>query len=109
MDWFNTGVDRNKGFKGINSEAIPDAAEAIRIYVSDANEYLNILQREDDVSEAFRGDYAIAVNRFVNSVIEAVKEPLRELESFESAIKNAAREYEQKDAEVRSSVGRYEG
>ena len=101
--------NKNTGFKGINTEAIPDAAEAVDIYVSDANKYLDLIEKEDDVSEAFRGNYAVAIKRFVNSVVEAARQPLRELEGCKKEMTDAAARYERKDDEMRSSIGTYQG
>lgn len=89
-------------FKGINTEGIADAKEAIDIYVDDANRYLSMI-KSPKISGAFKGNYAGEVQKFINAVVEEVRKPLNELKEFEVKIEEAKKRYEEKDDSIVAS------
>lgn len=94
-------------FKGINTEGVKYAQKHIETYVKDANWYLSQIKNRS-VGKAFRGNYAAAIQEFINSVVEEVRKPLDEIEAFSEKIEQAKKDYEAKDDEMRSNVGTYQ-
>lgn len=90
-------------YKGINTEGIKAAQKSVDNYVDTTEKYLNRI-KSPNVSAAFKGRYSVAVQEFINAVIEEVKVPLNELRSYKEDLQVAKENYMSMDQTVQSSV-----
>lgn len=90
---------------GINVNAIDDMRFAIKVYVENIEEHLNSVRQEAMDTEAFKGQYAIAITEYVNSVCDVVRSLTNQLLAFSDKLVEIKEIYQERDISLTKSIG----
>ena len=99
-----TSVVSGTSYVGINGSKITYMRDAIRTYVKAIQEHLDKVVAEASTTNAFKGDYAVAVTEYVKAVEQACKDYTTALLEFSDNLDIIAEAYHAKDAEFASSI-----
>lgn len=99
-----TSVVSGTSYVGINGSKVTYMRDAIRTYVKAIQDHLDKVVADASTSNAFKGDYALAVTEYVKSVEEACKDFTTVLLEFSDNLDVIAELYHSKDAEFASSI-----
>ena len=90
---------------GINVNAIEDMRFAIRVYVENVEEHLNSVRQEAMDTQAFKGQYAIAITEYVNAVCDVVRSLTTQLLAFSDKLVEIKEIYQERDIALTKSIG----
>lgn len=99
------GVLNGTTVVGINVNEIPNMRNAIREYVTRLDEHLNSVRTNADTTQAFKGDYAIAIQEYVSAICEACKCVTSQLLAFSDQLVKVQEAYQNRDVELKSAIG----
>lgn len=100
-----TGMLNGTTVVGINVNEITNMRNAIRDYVSAIEDHLNNVKINADTTQAFKGEYATAVQEYVSAICEACKCVTSELLAFSDKLVDVQEAYQTRDTELKSSIG----
>lgn len=90
---------------GINANSIDDMRFAIRVYVENIETHLNSVKQEAMDTQAFKGQYAIAITEYVNAVCDVVRSLTTQLLAFSDKLVEIKNIYLEKDIALTKSIG----
>lgn len=91
--------------KGINTELVPAAQDAISTYKSNMANRLNEFKTEIDFSTAFIGEQqSLALSSYYGTLMDRVNETFAYLDSFSTAINDAKEQYRQEELRIVDSL-----
>lgn len=89
---------------GINANQIPNMSQAIDTYINDVKAVLAKLNSDVSTSEAFKGDYATAVKKYVAAVEQVCNTVVGEMASFKTKLEEIKTAYATKDKDIGSTI-----
>lgn len=89
---------------GINEAEIPNMQAAIREYVNNLQTHLDQVKADADTSQAFKGEYAVAVKQFVEAVCTACECVISNLLQFNQRLEEVHQAYISKDTTMASDI-----
>lgn len=98
------GVLNGTTVVGINVNEIPNMRNAIRDYINGIEEHLNQVRTNADTSQAFKGDYAVAIQEYVSAICEACKCVTSNLLTFSDKLVEVQEKYQARDTELSSAI-----
>ncbi len=99
------GVLNGSAVVGMNVNEIPNMRAAIRDYINQLEEHLNQVRTNADTTQAFKGEYATAIQEYVSAICEACKCVTSSLLAFSDKLVAVQEAYQARDAELKSAIG----
>lgn len=89
---------------GINGAEIPNMQTAIRNYIDELQRHLDTVKTNTSTTNAFKGQYAMAVTEFVNAVCDACGCVISNLLEFNQRLDEVYAAYQAKDEQMASDI-----
>lgn len=89
---------------GINVNEIPNMQAAIKDYVKKLEAHLEKVRTDADTKQAFKGEYAIAITKYVESITLACGCVTSQLLKFSDQLKDIKEAYEKQDVELATKI-----
>lgn len=99
------GVLNGSSVVGINVNEINNMRGAIRNYIAQLEEHLNQVRTNADTTQAFKGEYAVAIQEYVSAICEACKCVTSNLLIFSDKLVAVQEAYQARDTELKSAIG----
>lgn len=85
---------------GINEESIPSMKAAVNQYIDALNQHLDQVKQDADTSQAFKGEYAVAIREFVDAVCLSCRYIISNLQAFNDDLDLVMAAYHEKDTSM---------
>lgn len=89
---------------GINVNEIPNMRQAIRDYVTEIENHLEQVKINADTTQAFKGEYAVAIREYVAAISEACKCVTSNLLAFSDKLVDVQEAYQAQDETMKSTI-----
>ena len=100
-----TGLINGTTLVGMNVNGIPEIKEANRAAVRELEQILEGFNSVGDPRRAFAGQYAVAIQRFMDTASEATKAIATSLLEFNDKLDQVGTNYVVRDGEVVAAIG----